>query len=192
MTHLRENEFVELLEGTLHATRAAHVRDCADCRATADRMQDTLARVSSDPAEGPSPLFWQHFAARVNERIDQPQSLAGWFTGSRVAFGGLAALAIALLVFTLLATPRGGLAPVPDAPPVVATAPEPAAAIDDLDADRDWAVVRVAADDLNLDDAQAAGLAARPGTADRVAMELSAAERAELIRLLQVEFKTGA
>ena len=189
MTHLQQTEFVDLLDGTLHATRVAHVQECPECRATAGRMQATLTRVASDPAEGPSPLFWERFAARVNERIDQPAPLAGWFTGPRVAFGAIAVVVVLLLIFTLLATPRGGLAPSPAAPAEVAAAPEP---IDDLDADPDWAIVRAAADDLNLDDAQAAGLAARPGTADRVAMELTAAERAELVRLLQAEFKSGA
>ena len=56
----------------------------------------------------------------------------------------------------------------------------------------DWAVVRAAAEGLNLDEAQSEGLVARPGTADRMALELTPAERAELIRLLQTEFKSGA
>jgi hypothetical protein len=64
--------------------------------------------------------------------------------------------------------------------------------LDDLDADPDWAIVRAAADGLDVEDAQAEGLTAKPGTVDRIAMELTEAERAELLRLIQSEIKTGA
>jgi hypothetical protein len=69
---------------------------------------------------------------------------------------------------------------------------DPAAAADldwNIDDDEEWALVRVVADDLQWDDAQEAGLHARPGSAERVALEMSADERQELARLIQFEMK---
>ncbi len=188
MTHLRDAEFVDLLDGTLSPLRMAHLRTCESCRATAAETRDALAMATSaDRSDDPSPLFWEHFGRRVNEAIDAPPAAAGWLTAPRLAFGTLAMVAVVLLAVTLF-TSRGPGNRVQTAPPTVSTTPE----VDNLDADADWAIVRAAADDLDLDDAQAAGLAARPGTADRLALELTEAERAELIRLVQAEFKSGA
>ena len=54
----------------------------------------------------------------------------------------------------------------------------------DVDADEAWAVVRVAAQDLRWEEAHAAGLTAYPGSAEGLALELTADERFELVRLL--------
>ena len=190
MTHLRETEFVDLLDGTLPPARAAHLRSCDACRVKGDEMRATVASLAHDPPGEPSPLFWEHFGAGVNRRIDQPLPAGRWWTAPRLALGALATVTLVLLTIMVLST--GGTRVTPDTAPAAASAAPARPEIDDLDADADWAIVRAAADDLDLDDAQAAGLAARPGTADRLAMELTDAERAELIRLLQAEFKSGA
>jgi hypothetical protein len=187
MRHLDEAEFVDLVDGTLHATRVAHAESCDACRAQANAVRATLSAVASTPAEEPSPLYWDGFAARVRERIDARAS-GRWFGLPRLAFVGLGALAAILLAVNLLA-PRQVTGPGTPAAPLAAT---DVPFYDDLDADREWAVVRAAADGLDLEEAEAEGLTARPGAADRLAMELTAAERAELIRLLKEEVKTGA
>lgn len=193
MTHLRDTELVDLLDGTLHATRAAHVDACVACRSRADALRETVARIEAVPAQQPSPLFWEHFSAKVNERIDAAPDEGRWFVLPRLAFVALGTLAVILVGFNLLTAPNVG-APSRSPAPVaaVADAPIPATGLDDLEADVDWAVVRAAADDLDVEDAKAAGLATRPGTVDRMAMELSDAERAELIRLVESEMKSGA
>jgi hypothetical protein len=67
------------------------------------------------------------------------------------------------------------------------------AATDDIETDEAWAVVRTAAEGLEWDEAHAVGISARPGSAEGVALELSAEERAELARLIGTEMKrTGA
>ena len=188
MTHLRDAEFVDVIDGTLPPVRLAHLRSCDTCRTTADELRHTLATASSDrPAAEPSPLFWEHFGRSVNRSIDAPPQGFRWWSAPRLAFGALAMVTVLLLALTVI-TSRN-TRPTPPAPPAAAASAQEA---DDLDADMDWAVVRAAADDLNLDEAQAEGLVARPGTADRMALELTHAERAELIRLLQTEFKSGA
>ena len=188
MTHLRDAEFVDLLDGTLPPMRLAHLRSCDACRTTADDLRHTLAATSSDPlAAEPSPVFWEHFGGRVNRAIDAPPDSVWWWSAPRLAFGALATITALLLALTVI-TSRNTTPTAQADFSAAANAQE----ADDLDADGDWAVVRAAADDLNLDEAQAEGLVARPGTADRMALELTQAERAELIRLLQTEFKSGA
>ena len=188
MTHLRDHEFVDWVDGTLPPARVAHLRSCDACRTTAAAAREALAVASAaDHAGDPSPLFWEQFGRRVNEAIDATPVTSRWFTAPRFALAALAMVTIVLLGVTLV-TSRNATTHAPLAPAATAEAGD----IDNLDADTDWAVVRAAADDLDLDDAQAAGLAARPGTADRMALELTAAERAELLRLVQAEFKSGA
>ena len=185
MTHLRDTEFVDLLDGTLPPLRLAHLQGCEACRKMADETRASLATVASAAhVAEPSPLFWEHFTRRVNDAIDAPPPAQGWFSRPRFALAMLATLTVILLTITLV-TSR-----IPSNPARVAVAD--VEETDNLDADADWAIVRAAADDLELDDAQAAGLGARPGTADKMALELTAAERAELIRLVQAEFKSGA
>lgn len=188
MKHLGESEFADLVDGTLHATRVAHAESCDVCRAKANTLRAVLSAVESTPGEEPSPLYWDSFAARVRERIDAPAASGRWFGSPRLVLAGLGVIAVMVLAVNLVRPPRV-TGPVDSAVPL-ATADVPF--YDDLEADQEWAVVRAAADDLDIEDAAAEGLTARPGTVDRLAMELTAAERAELIRLLQEEIKTGA
>lgn len=187
MTHLHDTEIVDFIEGTLPPARAAHLASCDSCRSQAEAARATLAVSQTVPDHEPSPVFWDHFAARVNQRIDAAPP-ARWFALPGLAFVGLGTVAAVLLAVLVLPTPEEPLAP--DAPAVagnaeVLTISEP----DDPDADPEWAVVRAAAEDMDFDAAQAAGLATRAGTVERVAMEMTDEERAELIRLVENEIK---
>jgi hypothetical protein len=64
---------------------------------------------------------------------------------------------------------------------------------DDLNADDAWAVVRTVADDVNwgAGDADDAGIALRPGSANSAALALTPAELTELARLLEHELTRG-
>ena len=52
-----------------------------------------------------------------------------------------------------------------------------------------WAVLTAAASDVAFEDAHAAGMHVHPGTIDHAVQDLTAAERAELGRLLRSELK---
>ncbi len=82
--------------------------------------------------------------------------------------------------------------------PVAATTTRPAPDVsgigldvDDVEADEAWALVRTVADDVSWDDVTAEGLGVRPGVAERAAMELTVAERSELVRLIDAEMQKG-
>jgi hypothetical protein len=61
--------------------------------------------------------------------------------------------------------------------------------VDDLETDEAWAVVRAATADLSWEDADQAGIAAHPGDVENAALQLNAAERVELARLLSADLK---
>lgn len=203
MNHLTKAELIDLLESSpaLPAARLRHATTCAECRAEADALRSVLALTVTDDAPSPSPLFWEHFSSRVSEAVrdegpaaeDAPargwlrQPLARW-----AAAGTMAALVILTVVWRV--TVYAPINVTTPSPAATATDRSPSSSpaiieTDDAADDAAWAIVRAAADDLHPDDAYAAGLSARPAAIDGLALELSAAERAELARLLNDALK---
>ena len=204
--HLSDSEFADLLDGRLTRSRAGHAETCGACRARIDWGRAVLADASNDPPAEPSPLFWDHFAARVSKAVREsaiaPRE-AAWLEWVRhpVSIWAAAAAVTILMIATVAwratlhapAVPSGGVeravamnsAGIQDDRALASAAD----ADDDLDADEAWAVVRTAADGLGWEEATAEGLSAHPGSAERVALELTAVERAELVRLLEGELK---
>lgn len=195
MRHLDHSELIDLIEMQLAPSRAEHLDECDACRAQAAMLRSALAGVRDDERHEPSPLFWDHFAARVSDAIrDQAPPIASdpaWFAWLRrpaTAWATSASIAMLLMVTALWRATLHAPIPRPVTGTVAATA-APMAAPDDVEADRAWAVVRTAADDLAWEDVAAAGIIAHPGSAEGVALELTADERAELARLLASEMK---
>jgi hypothetical protein len=187
MKHLTDIELVDLLDGALPPSRVGHVAHCPECSARTDAMRAAAAAAAETAADEPSPLFWDAFPARVAAAIDAAPAVAWWRRPVFAALAGVAALVVAVFaVLALLREPAGTRpAPVVSMTPDAVTTPIE----EDVEQDAAWAVVRTAAEDLDYDDALAAGLSARPGDAERAAMELSDSERAELLRILEREMK---
>ncbi len=140
--HLTPDEQIDSLEGTLGPDRAAHLDVCGTCRDDVARLRETFDAARRVDVPEPSPLFWQHQAARISElvageSIQRPRSAwtyAAWA-------GSAAAVAAAGLLFL-----RTASTPVPsslavglqarDASPALS---EPASR-DDAD-ERAWSVV---------------------------------------------------
>ena len=59
----------------------------------------------------------------------------------------------------------------------------------EIDSDEAWALVHALAEDLDHDEMEGEGVSARPGAANRLTSELTAAERIELARLLEEQLK---
>jgi len=193
MKHLSPSEFVDLVESsTLPVDRLRHVEFCERCRTQTETLRALRSIASADDPPAPSPLFWNHFSARVagqlrSEPVPKPARnwsalpFAAWATG-----GTLAALLIAAAMSRTTVE-----APAPTVPTEVSAASEAASAdaVDDLDNDEAWAVVRAAAADLGWEDAHEAGISAHPGDVENEALQLNAAERGELARLLDEDMK---
>lgn len=198
MKHLSPAEFTDLLDGSLPAERAAHVDACGECSQRHVALRDAFETAASVEALEPSPLFWDHLTARVSAGIDAeasgPAQPPWFFRVARTPAGGwgiAASIALLLMAASFWQAARtAGDRGVPPASPGVETA-ERTPVDASLEADEAWAVVRSAAADLGWEDTQAAGISARPGSADRVLQELTGAERAELARLLEEELKNN-
>jgi hypothetical protein len=204
MNHLSPAELVDYVEraSDLPEARVQHARTCARCRSETEGLRSALALATTDDVPAPSPLFWDHFRARVSGAIandtigaaDSGQAQWRWAPSRRTALLATAALVILTVVWRATI-----YAPVPVPKPVAASlhhdpiaSPDAAIIPDHMrDADEDpaWALVRAAADDLPWEEAHAAGLSARPGAAEGLALELTAEERLELARLLGQELK---
>jgi hypothetical protein len=100
MTHLDPAHLVDLLESRGTSAAAAHVDRCEHCRSQLASLRATIEVISTDDIPDPSPVYWDHFASRVNERIDAPVS--GWTAWTRrPAFAAALACASVLLVLFL-------------------------------------------------------------------------------------------
>jgi hypothetical protein len=204
MKHLTDAEFVDLIEDAivLPSDRRRHAATCADCRAQADALSAVLAQTAGDVLPEPSPLFWDHLSVRVSDAIrgeaPAPAALA-WerFRSPLAAWAAAATLAVLIMMTVVwratLHAPSTGRAPdLAQARQTAAVDPVQVASAspgDNVEADEAWAVVRTAAEGLAWEDVHAVGLSARPGSAERIALELTAEERAELGRLLDTEMK---
>ncbi len=192
MKHLTRGELVESADGTLAAARAAHLDVCERCRREAEQVGAMLAEVRRLGVPEPSPLFWEYFSARVRERVaaEPPPRAAALWTWRAAALGSAAAailLAVALGIVWRVGrgtesveravTPGSPHTVVADPAVVVPPAPEVG-----------WDLLAAVMDDLSWDEVQeTAGLAIRPGTAERAVAMLDEAERARLVELLKAE-----
>jgi len=201
MKHLNDAELIDALDDDL-GPAGHHAGQCDACGAKLAALRETFARVGAADVPEPSPLFWDHFSARVQAAIDDQGTAPSWWR-SWLASPAARTVAAATIVVALAggiwrwsappATTRVANAIVRTSPGASSPAADTAAIdlSDDLgaiEADQAWAVVRTVADGVEWDDdAVTAGLFARPGWAERAAQTLTPEEREQLLELLQAE-----
>jgi hypothetical protein len=198
MSHLSPSEFVDYVDGALDPERAAHIAACAMCRREAEALGRTMRDTSIAHVPEPSPLFWEHFRARVREEISAPAPRPAWFRGRLVQLAAAAAALVVVGIVLVSRAPVGKrLDPRPPgtdgyANPALSSAQHEAVplTLDSAEPDDEaWLLLEDAAGDLQIDDARAAGLSVRPGAVDRAVLDLSPRERAELGRLIEDEIR---
>lgn len=192
--HLSHAEFVDVIEASpaLPPERAQHLERCEQCRERVATLRSVRSLAADDDMPEPSPLFWDHFSARVAAQLRSepvPARVPRW---SPVPFApwAVAAVVIMLLISTIVW--RTTLhAPSPQVPAPMSASVDLAGnePVDDLDDDEAWAVVRAATADFAWEDAHEAGISAHPGEVEKAALQLNAAERVELERLLDEDMK---
>jgi hypothetical protein len=214
--HLKDEELVDIAEGTRPESSAPHLGECDSCRAQLHELRAMMSAAREVDVPEPSPLFWDHLSSRVHDAVavDADARLKGSrsfasrsfadVAGFRRLFGfrGLldacrgrlgarafqaSVLAAAVLLIALAASVR---APSPPTPPGMAVA-EPAPAIEllrDISSDEDVSLTLVASltDHVDLDTVREAGLATR-GSAEDAITHMSESELRELGRLLKEE-----
>ena len=186
MTHLDRLQLVDALDGAAPDVDA-HLHACAACREQLDDLRAALASVRADAVPEPSPLFWNHFASRVNARIHTaatatpPSTEGGWLPHALACSG---VLALVLAVVSIIVAPKR-----PAHAPGIGVEQTSAVAESDPAPDDAWTVIQALASDVDYEEARAAGAAPGEGSVDRAALELTDNERAELARLIDAELK---
>ena len=187
MSHLSPETFVDLLDGSLSEASVPHLAACLACRQQLDELRATWQAAEAIEAPEPSPLFWDHFSARVHEAVSaEPVRTRGWWHDTRWRVAVMAGAAAAVLAVAATLGPlRSGEVSSGTTPPERAVAVvEPAArAAEPLPDDESLGFVTDLASNINWDSAADFGLTAH-GDADRALADMDDADRAELRRLL--------
>jgi hypothetical protein len=201
MRHLTPEQLVDLADGVAAESASPHLQSCAACQRQLMDLRAMLSAVADVDAPEPSPLFWDHFAARVHDAVSVLPDTKwtvwrGWrrAAGARLAalvaeprvIGGLAIVVIAVAIAfqpgrSGPASAPSTSAPVVDAPAL--TAPIAAPVADDPA----LSLVTDLAGELDWDSAREAGLTTHVGLDDDDLSQLTSGERGELRRLLQAE-----
>lgn len=197
MSHLSRDERLLALDGALDAGRQAHLAACAACRTEVEGLRGVLARVRAVDVPEPSPLFWDHLAARVGDAIARepaPAAARGWWA-PRLGWAALAVIVTAAVAGYLTRPPRTADAPVvahvaPASAPVAAGAAGDDGGAFDVDApfsDDGWALLAAVAEDAEPDET----FAPMAGQAEQSLQLLSAAERRALAAELAAALEPG-
>ncbi len=190
MNHLDEDELVDLVDGALPAARAAHVDGCDRCRVQAEDLRVVLREARSVDVPEPSPLFWEHFSARVRDEVAREERGAAPAWGGWLRARVIPGVALLGVVIALVVTMTRWRAPTRDH---VDSARATTGSADVSDAESletpEWALMVNVTQDLEWEERQAADLMVRPGTAERALLQLSPDERRELVRLLRAELE---
>jgi hypothetical protein len=197
--HLHSEELVDIAEGGRAESSAPHLAACAACRTQLAEMRAVMSAVVDVDVPEPSPLFWDHFSARVSHVVAREPRRAAWLPAlgmPRFLVPALA-LAAAMVVAVLLVNSRGVS---PSAGPSAAGAgvadahqprellASPASVSDDAS----LGLVAALADGMDEDAAAEAGLATR-GSAEHAVTHLNDEELRRLQQLLKDEMaRSGA
>ncbi len=202
MRHLSPEQLIDLAEGTRSESSAPHLGQCDACRRQLAETRAMIATAAEVAVPEPSPLFWDHFSARVHEAIaaaPAPRRF-GWLDARarpRLALPLWAGAAAAIVLVALLAT-RLGAPHVPVASPDVSALGDiamfdpsgedgSATALDDLSLGLMADLASVEA----WNDAAGGGLDTHASVADQAVHGLTDGERRELQRLLRDEMRVG-
>lgn len=193
MKHLAPEELVDAVDNALEPARRGHLDVCDQCRRQASDLRALMVDVRAVGLPEPSPLFWDRFAARVREAVEQEPTrpAARWFEWRVLApLAGLAVL-VAALTFAVVPSRSGGVvADEAASEPADRTAmSESQDANDAIEAQ--WALLAEIVGDLDVEAANEQGITTPVGAADAAVLQLSRGEQEELIRLLQQELKVG-
>ena len=130
MHHLSADAFIDLLDETIADAAVPHLASCEACRSQLTQLRAISEVAVQAEVPEPSPLFWDHLAARVREsvlqEVQQPARVTDWIRSpgaehvSWWRIGGLvtAAASVVALVVALQVPPVQA----PDVTPVHATA----------------------------------------------------------------------
>jgi hypothetical protein len=192
MRHLTPEELIDLAEGTRPESSRPHLSTCERCRRELADMRAMRQAAADVEIPEPSPLFWEHFSARVHESISSesaaPQrwSVAGLSSSRRTISLALGAFGAAAIVAILAV--RAAHAPETFPPPTsVASLNDRIPSGDDPSLD----LVADLTADIDWETANEVGFVSHEGAVEKALTQLTDAERVELQRLLEQELRSA-
>lgn len=111
MKHLSPEELVDLAEKP-ETGQAAHLDECVKCREQVALLRSVLSEARHVQIPEPSPLFWEHFSARVRKAIAPeatPVARFAW-SGWQLGAGAAALIALAAVATVRLRAPAAPVA----------------------------------------------------------------------------------
>ena len=198
MSHVKPEQFVDLAEGTLSETAVPHLAACEACRRELAGLRAMMAEASHVETPEPSPLFWDHFSARVREAAAEeavrPRTWRERVLQPIVLVPSLfAAVAIALVAVLFPRAPLTTTIPSTPLPiaenstlPTVSPSLPPLAPLGAAD-DPQLGIVAAVATTVDWDEMRDEVALATSGSSDAVAGALTIGEQRELQRLLAEE-----
>jgi hypothetical protein len=192
MNHLSESELIDLAEGARGEATVPHLQECDRCRRQLEDLRAAMSAAARVDVPEPSPLFWDHFSARVHDAVAAEGGQAGRRAWWRFAYGApVWSGAAAILLIAVFGSARLAVRTEPAAPPAssaVVLPPAPPAPASPYDA----ALGLMGDLTSNLDYDSASELAvtdvtAHPGVVEESVSAMSDDEREELGRLLGEE-----
>jgi hypothetical protein len=191
MRHLTSEQLIDLAEGGRAASSTPHLQSCETCRNRLAELRATLSVVASVDVPEPSPLFWDHFSARVHDAVEAERAAGtsvfsrwSWLRLTPLWAGALAAVVLAIVIVTSGGRP-GQPVSAPAGPAASAAGP-----LDDslsLGDDPSLSLMADLAADLDWDAASEAGLTTHVGVDNDAVTELTDGERRALNQLLKGE-----
>jgi hypothetical protein len=187
-THLSPQESVNALDGVLPQNRQSHLDSCRSCRSDVDELRAMMTTVGDvEDVPEPSPLFWDHFQARVQTAVQAEMvhpAPAPWWAMVVSVRGAMAAVATVVVAAVAMALyPGDRVAQVEDAPVAVADDAMPLETAE-------WAFVSGMMDTFEQDDVREV-LAPSPLAVDAAFEVLTSDERAAFAKLLAAEMAEG-
>ena len=191
MRHLTSEQLIDLAEGIRPASSTPHLQSCETCRNRLAELRATLSVAASVDVPEPSPLFWDHFSARVHDAVEAERAAGtsvfsrwSWLRLTPLWAGVLAAVVLAMVIVTSGGRP-GQPVSAPAGPAASAAGP-----LDDtlsLGDDPSLSLMADLAADLDWDAASEAGLTTHVGVDNDAVTELTDGERRALNQLLKGE-----
>ena len=195
MRHLQSDDLIDLAEGARLESSAPHLQTCDQCRRRLADLRASMSAAADVDVPEPSPLFWDHFSARVRAAIaadGAPRRVLWDRLAVPISIAACAAVIIAAVVTLRVgrtpgfvpsrAIPMASHTPWADDRADADVAPLPDDPSLDLVADLASQVTQA-----DWDSAGVQGLEMHEDAADNAIGQLSAGERRELQRLLKEE-----
>jgi hypothetical protein len=185
--HLRPDQLVDLAEGVRAESSVPHLAACQECRHQLADLKAMMSAAANVDMPEPSPLFWDHFSARVRGAVAAEgvprRSLWDW---PRLMMPVAAAAIAGIILMIVLNTSRVSTPGTSTAP--IAQDASVELLLDSQAGGDDTALTLVSelSSDLDFDSAREAGLAPG-GSAEHAVTHLNRGELRELRRLLQEE-----